>query len=401
MSMFKIEDLFKERFSLTVKEWLRYSQYILNGHLMVVLVFLIGYVAFSYQAWLQVIPPEFPIIPIVSVILGIVITYSSIFTYLLNADRVFLLPLESKMGTYFKKALMTSAIGHSFILFMVLGICMPLIKVANERYSFVLLLFIFILLKLFNLILRWFIQKDTNRKNHRMDQLGRWILNTLTVYFIFSRSFFIISGLLIIYIILVSFYYFSYKHTSLKWDFIIDQEENRLMKFYRFANMFTEVHHLKNEVKRRKYLDFIVERITFSKNNVYLHLYSRAFLRSGDYFGLVIRLSVIGLLFISFVESTIGIIICSILFLFLTAFQLIGLYRIFDYHLMIAIYPIDDKQRIQGFFKVFQYILFIQTLLVSVGVVMIHSVIIGSFCLVAGVVFIVLYSNLYVKRIVS
>lgn len=399
--MFRLEDLFRERFSLTVKEWLRYLQYILNGHLMVVLIFLIGYVAFSYSAWLQMIPPEFPIIPIVTVILGFTVTYSSIFTYLLNADRVFLLPLESKMGTYFRKSLVTSLIGHIFILFIVLGICMPILKVASENYSFFLLLFLFTLLKLFNLVLRWFIQKDTNKRNHRIDQLGRFILNIVSIYFIFTSPLIIICLFVLLYIGVILFYYYSYKDASLKWDFIIDQEENRIMKFYRFANLFTEVHQLKNEVKRRKYLDFILQRISFSQQNVYVHLYSRALLRSGDYFGLVVRLSVIGLLFIYLIESTIGIIACSVLFLFLTAFQLIGLYRIFDYHLMVAIYPLNKEQQKQGFFKVFQYTLFIQCIFLSIGVAILHSVIIGAFCLVACVLFIVLYSQLYVKRILK
>ena len=142
--MFKVEELFSSRFGATLGEWLKYGKYIFNGHLMIVLLFLIGYVAFSYQSWLQAIPEGFPILEVVSFVLAIFITYSSIFTYLLNADRVFLLPLEKQMNQFFSKAFLISTMGHAFLLFLVLGIVMPLIKLADENLVFVSLFVVFV-----------------------------------------------------------------------------------------------------------------------------------------------------------------------------------------------------------------------------------------------------------------
>ena len=93
---------------------------------------------------------------------------------------------------------------------------------------------------------------------------------------------------------------------GLKWDLLISQEEKRMASFYRLANMFTDVPKLKDTVKRRKWLDIFINRIAFSRDKTYLYLFSRAFLRSSDYLGLFIRLTVIGALAIYFISFGLG-----------------------------------------------------------------------------------------------
>ena len=42
------------------------------------------------------------------------------------------------------------------------------------------------------------------------------------------------------------------------YDHFISLEQNRMMRFYRFANYFTDVPHLKGSVSRRGWLGFVI-----------------------------------------------------------------------------------------------------------------------------------------------
>ena len=84
------------------------------------------------------------------------------------------------------------------------------------------------------------------------------------------------------------------KEKGLKWEYLIDQDERRMTSFYRLANLFTDVPKLKNRVKRRKWLDSLLVRIPFRQDQSFPFLFTRTFLRSGDYWGLFVRLTLIG-----------------------------------------------------------------------------------------------------------
>ena len=93
--MFDEKLLWKERFSRTSKELSRYLRYIFNGHLIIVLVFLLGSAAYYYQEWLKIIPNNFPSAVIMAVSIALLLTYSPIYTFMSEADRIFLIPLET------------------------------------------------------------------------------------------------------------------------------------------------------------------------------------------------------------------------------------------------------------------------------------------------------------------
>jgi len=78
-----------------------------------------------------------------------------------------------------------------------------------------------------------------------------------------------------------------------------------MMRLYRIANMFVDVPALKERVSRRKWLDFVLSMI--GEKRTYLYLYTRTFLRSGNYFGLYMRLLVIGGVFFTLYRFYMGV----------------------------------------------------------------------------------------------
>lgn len=130
--MFNAEKLWKERAVRTIKELSRYLRYILNGHLVVVFLFLLGTAAYYYQEWLKTLTPDFPAVFLMAAIIAIFLTYSPIYTFLLEADGIFLLPLENKLSRYFKRSIIASFIVQAYLLIIVLAVFMPMYVQVNK-----------------------------------------------------------------------------------------------------------------------------------------------------------------------------------------------------------------------------------------------------------------------------
>lgn len=366
--MFNVLKLWSNRSKQTSKELSRYLRYIFNGHLMIVLIFLIGSLTFYYQQWVKTLDESFPVAVIMAVILGVFLTYSPVYTFLLEADRVFLLPIESKLTKYFWRSGIVSFVLQAYILLMVLAAMMPMyVQVSGSTYkTFFYFVFLMLILKIWNLATRWRIQYYVERNVHRTDSFVRYCLNSVFLYLLFvSASEFL---LIILFIIMLGLYYFFYhnsKKKGLKWEEIILLEQNRLTGFYRIANLFTDVPKFKDEVKRRKWLDWLAKNIVFQQNNTQLYLLTRTFLRSGDYLGLVIRLTVIGGLVIYYWDFIYGQFLFLLLFLYLTGFQLLPLKNHHQNVLWIDLYPIRIEQREKAFKKILTWVLMLQTIVFS------------------------------------
>jgi ABC-2 type transport system permease protein len=396
--MFNVLKLWSDRSKQTSKELSRYLRYIFNGHLMIVLIFLIGSLTFYYQQWVKTLDESFPAGVIMAVILGVFLTYSPVYTFLLDADRVFLLPIENKLTKYFWRSGIVSFGLQAYILLMVLAAMMPMyVHVSGSTYktffNFILLLLI---LKIWNLATRWRIQYYVEKNVHRTDSFIRYCLNTVFMYLAFMSSPKFL--LIILFVIMLGLYFFFYQNTKkkgLKWEEIILLEQNRLTAFYRIANLFTDVPKFKDEVKRRKWLDWMAKNIVFQQNNTQLYLLTRTFLRSGDYLGLVIRLTVIGGLVIYYWDFIYGQFLFLLLFLYLTGFQLLPLKNHHQNVLWIDLYPIISEQREKAFKKILAWVLTLQTVVLSLLFVLKGDWLLFLLGLGIGIVFTVVFVRYY------
>src|SRR5699024_8531806 len=95
------------------------------------------------------------------------------------------------------------------------------------------------------------------------------------------------------------------KQVGINWHLLVEKDLNRMQSFYRLANLFTDVPHIKSRMKKRKWLVACVNRfIPFKNKYTFDYLYRITFFRSGDYLGMYIRLLVIGGLLIRSEEHT-------------------------------------------------------------------------------------------------
>ncbi len=399
--MFDEKKLWKDRSGHRLKEFGVYLRYILNGHLVVVLLFLIGTAAFYYQNWISTLSAEFPAAIIIALLLGVFLTHSPVYTFLLEADQVFLIPLETKLKGYFFRAGLVSLVFQGYIVLMVLAILMPMYAhvSANGFKSFFIFLFVLLIMKAWNIAVSWRIHYYVQPSVYVWDMIVRFFINAIFTFLLFNNANVLF---LIIFIFIMAAYYQSFfmrtKKMGLKWDLLITQEEKRMASFYRLANLFTDVPKLKDTVKRRKWLDLFINRISFSQENTYLYLFARTFLRSSDYLGLFIRLTVIGAIALYFISFGVGQLVLSLLFIYLTGFQLLPLSNHHQNKLWIDLYPVSLKHKTNAFQSILLSILYIQSSIFTMIILVKGEWLFSVIVLLSGILFSFLFVNVYSKK---
>lgn len=359
--------LWKERFRHFLKEVRTYSKYVFNDHLKFIFVFIIGAGAYYYQQWLQTLTTSFPTALVMAVLIGLVLTAGSIQTLLKEADLVYLLPVEEKLKPYFTKAFLFTFMIQLYIIAIVAAALAPLyfqqMKQTGAGYIWIVLAFVIV--KAWNLFVAWEKSFLTDQNIQRADWFIRFILNGLFVYFLVERtSVLFIGGIVLLMVLYLAIMHQMVKGKPLNWEYLISEEGKKMMLLYRIANMFVDVPALKERVARRKWLDFILSMI--GEKRTYLYLYMRTFLRSGNYFGLYVRLLALGGVILYFIPFLYGRFIVSFIFLYLIGYQLLTLWKHHRMKIWLDLYPVGGEEKKKDFLTLLNAILIIGSVIFTV-----------------------------------
>lgn len=362
-------DIWQSRLQEHIKETRMYMKYMLNDHLVIVLIFFIAGAASWYSKWVRDIPAHFPSFWMMAVLFSLVLTGSYVRTLLKEADLVFLLPLEAKMEPYLRQAFVYSYVSQLFPLIALSLVAMPLYFAVTPGASLVSYAAVFVqllLLKAWNQALEWRMTFQNDRSMKQMDLVIRFAANTLVLYFVF-QSVYVYA--LVIYIIMAALYLYvssAAKGKTFKWESHIEYELRRKQRFYRIANLFTDVPHLKKQAKRRAYLDFLLRFVPFEQRKTFAYMFARAFLRSSDYLGIQVRLTVIFALIIMYASASPMIAgILTVFTVFITGIQLLPLFGHFDHLALQELYPVKKEAKLKSYFSLLKTALSVQALLMA------------------------------------
>ncbi|WP_231893399.1 ABC transporter permease [Rossellomorea aquimaris] len=398
--MNNVESIWKKRIVEYNQELQKYLKYMFNDHLLFVLIFALGGAAFTYNQWVKTLEPTFPAPIIMAVILGVLLAWSPVYTFLREADAVFLLPLEGRLSGYFTKNIWISFMFQSYIQLLVLAALMPMyVAVTGSTFKRFFPLLAFILaLKVWNLYVRWFMLRFQEKEAHWMDSLLRVLLSGAIVFLVLSGAPYWMTILIGIIMLLYALYFYQTSKTkNLKWDLLINLEQQRMLIFYRIANMFTDVPKLKGRIHRRKWLDGLVK-TPFSEEYTYRFLYLRSLVRTSEYSGLYVRLTLIGAVLIYTNQSLLVGVLTAVLFLYLTGFQLIPLFKRFDYKIWVLLYPVSRELKKSSFQKVMNQSMMLQAVVFSLPFLIKGMLLECVITLLLGLSFSLLFSQYYLVQ---
>lgn len=365
--MVNIKELWKQRFDEVRKEITTYSKLMFNDHLMIVILFLLVAGAYLYQKALEKMSPTFPASWVMAILLGIVVVWSPIYTMLKEADLVFIWPNAHHMKPFFRKTLVVIGLIQAFLVVVVSFMVLPLYKASKlgTTEQFFGLLFALLVMKAFNLYWSWLFKRVYDVILQKTEFFLRLFIHILIFYIIFETT--MMNGLLLWGVIAlcltIGYYLIVVKKHGLKWERLVLEQKMGMMRFYKTANQFTDVQKLTMPVRNRKYLTWTLKRIPFQKEYTYLYMYTRAFLRAGDYFGMYIRLSVLSIIILYFTKQFYLMFFILIATLYLIGYQLIPLYRHYERSVLTQLYPVKEEDKEIAFINFLLILLIIEAVL--------------------------------------
>lgn len=367
-------ELFKNRRARHLREMAKYLRLVFNDFFVFALLFFLGGLGLGYSNVLKSLTAGLWWAPFVAlVVLTITAQIGRFATLIEDADRVFLLPKERAMHAYLVAARRYSQWLAQATQLIVLFILTPFLRV-TLTWS---------LAMVAGLVVAQVILKDTllrldlasayqvtgqRRMNHWPVKWGLSLVilavglwGTPIVAVVLAL---IADGAVAVWL------QRHWAHQQIRWRQQIASEDNRMLGIYRFFNLFTDVPMVTGTIHRRKALDGLLRRIPVCHDQAYLYLYARGMLRGTEFSGLVVRLTVIGMLLLAFIQGTWLPVILTALFIYLIGFQLLPFFQQYDDIVFTHVYPLTWEQRLHSFVTLVTVILTTTAVLLWVVVVL-------------------------------
>lgn len=262
-------DFYKLRLAKHQKRMLKYLKYVMNDHFILICMVGLGGFGYYYSEYLKTLTPAVSWMPIVvGLVWFISLFVGRLSTLMQEADAVFLIPKERAMTTYLKRGLNYSTIFPAIAISLIVGVTFPLVAI-TKSVDFSMTLFIIASLLVLKYADLWiqlesmYLDSGQNVTTHRIiwivGAIGSLFCSLYVSYFVGVMIAFVIS------MILVMLSKKTLENSQLNWEKSIQFERKRMKRLYSFFNLFTDVPGLSSDVRRRKYLDGLLNR---NKKNI-------------------------------------------------------------------------------------------------------------------------------------
>lgn len=365
--MKNLHDVWSKRFRSYTVEVQNYFKYIFTGHIAVVLLFAIGAAGYAYSDWVQNVPEDFPAALLLATIFGVLLAYSPPSTLLKEADMVYFLPLESKLDEFLKPARKWSFLSQLYLPAIAFIVSLPMVNAIYGLETSYLIGFplLLLIIKWWNVQTEFSFRKAFVGQKSWLDRLSRFVLAFAFTYF-YVDNLVLVAALLLFAMILYGKWTqnraaglpFPYEH-------FVRLEENRMLRFYQFANYFTDVPQIKGKIKQRSWLNWVYKFIGKNPKDAHYYLVWRTFIRSDELFYLWVRLTLLSMAGALLIPFTIAMAIFAGALAFATAIQIWQGLNQTQHFRMDNLFPLSQYTRQHAVKKLIVILQLIQAVLVA------------------------------------
>lgn len=397
-----IENIFRQRFHLYHKRLLKLMKLVLNDHLIIIFFLMIGSGSFIYRDLIdQLAEHRFIGIALVILVFYLSTQAGSLTILFKYADQVYLLPQENELKKTLKISFWRSFLIQSMLVLFIYGLMYPLIQKLYLFSSFKLFTVVILLLclKLFHIwgqLLNIFHLPKVKYATIFSSVLA--IISLAGAFLVDLIVFTVISLLTAVLVCLLTKKWLIKENIRINWDQAISSEENRLNRLYLFISLFTDIPGFKNQVDKSLWIRQWIQAMDRRNSSpVYFYLI-RVFTRNRQNRRLFLRLTFFGGAIIYLCANLYLSIFLSLLFIFMTAYQLLPLIQHAQRQLFFNIYPIKEDSFIKALKKL-TYLLITMQIFIFQVILLIKFQWIG---LIAGglmILMIVLFNECYLPHL--
>lgn len=374
--MNNMREIWGSRFGHYMTELQKYMKFVFTGHLAIVMLFTIGAGGYAYSEWLKEVPATFPAALLTAVVIGLALAIGTPVTLLKPADIVFFLPMEGKLKDYLNRSLRYSFISQLPLPFLLFIVAAPLLAATAiaEKPQIYLTAFVILLVKWLYVDIDYHYRHANDGHGIWKDRIVRFVLGAVIIYVTLASNPLFIPA---VGAVIVIYYLYWKKRSNEKpfpYEHFIMLEQNRMMRFYRFANYFTDVPHLKGSVSRRAWLGFLMRPAKFGHTTPQRFLLTRTLIRTDDNFWLWVRLTALSVLGIALIPFPLVIYIFSGALAFATSIQLVYALRAGNDFRMDNLFPEDKDTRAPAIRKTVSAFQLVQAAAVFVTAVIVTGI---------------------------
>lgn len=353
--------IWENRLKKYQKMLLHYSKFVLNDHFVIALLFFVGGLGLAYSNFLQTLPahPFWWEKPLVLILLVLFLRAGSLATLLQEPDTVFLMPQEHNLPLYLKRAVAHSVLLAEFFQLFFLLLLLPLLSRGLHLGQLAVGI-----LGLTQLLLKYF-EMHFEAQSAYISNYEHWnfkVLRIIAVPLIVQGLVLYVEPLagFLVVLVIVGLQFMAAKKTAqhyvFRWNKMVELESNRMMRLYRFINLFTDVPQVSGKVRRLRFLDRFLPHA--KRDGVFSYLYWRTFLRKSDFSGLYLRLLLLGSYLLLFIPNFWLSFVCILVFQYLIGFQLLPLFAAFEDNVFMYLYPLEKSDQLEAFKLVLRKLLF-------------------------------------------
>ena len=381
--------IWNQRLSQYQQKLLKYLRYVFNDHFVIALFFVFGAVCYGYFNFIDhYVHPLTLLDRFVAIIaLMVILQIGKFATLLQKPDIVFLLPNDYRINDYLIKARHHSMTMTALIQIGCGLITVPfLVRALHFKWlDWAVLLISQVLFKWMQLLF-----EETGLFDQKWNSSQMQILKQ-GLPLIGIAAGIVLSPWLSLGIAVIgwgSMFQLRKKasYHVFKWKDAIAAEDKRVMRIYKFFSLFTDVPEVHQKIKRRRYLDWLLPRIQQDSHQTYKYLYWRGFWRNSEYSGLFMRLTIIGILLMLFINLKWVSLLIGLLFIYLTSFQLIPLANQFYDIVFTHLYPVKLSQQLASFRKILGALTAVQAVIFTVALLIATHSLTAATGLVMGAV---------------
>ncbi|MFC0216140.1 ABC transporter permease [Paenibacillus chartarius] len=335
--------LWRRRFTSFVQESLTYWRDVARGGFVLVLVAAVIGGAYEYGSVLRRLPDDFPDLWVVMLILAPALTFGGVRTLLKPADRVFLVPMEGRLGPYFRGAFRYSFIVQAGKTLAALTLIWPLyVHFHPGVQPLAGALATALAVKAGHLYADWQEMRLVSLRRRTALVWFRLAAAAVCVWAWFRYGLgwgWLSVG---ITVMLWAFLLYNSRLFTVGWDRLLQREAAQRKRLYRWFRWFTDVPQLPGPVRRRSWLGLLSRRLAVRREHTFTFLYEKTLLRT-ELFGMYARLLLVGLLLVGFVSEL------WLKSLFLAAVPLLGLVQLsalgdaHRYTFWLELYPVERR----------------------------------------------------------
>ncbi|WP_215115074.1 ABC transporter permease [Exiguobacterium sp. s80] len=373
--------LWRERYQAAMSEMTKYMKYMANGGLLFTVYFVILYALVVYGRFLNQINGDFPGNLLMGGLFIIIAFYRTARTFLVEADQVFLLPNLPQLRSYMKRVRLYNAfLGMVRVVIPFLAIAV--LYVRTESTSPLEMIVLFFALAMIGASANLSKLEAIPHRLVVLYAVGAGILVMIDMP---------LFSIVITSLLLVTLHLKKYQKLPLMEWIAIEQESRD--RFYRIANWFVDVPRLSKTYKQRRILSQLVEKIQFDKKQTFDYLYMKQLIRSTDGIGLIVRLTLIGAVFIWLGKDNPWLVTFAIpAFSGLTSFQLAPFTRAIDSHLLTRLLPFGDANRSR------KKVIRVASILQIIALALIAILMNGQPIVLVGAIIAIAVSEMYLRK---